>query len=149
MTSRLLIACLMAAAPLAAQQEQEHPKIPGDSVEVTVTGCLNKRVLVADDVRQPDVSSGPPVRNHAFRLQGKKDLVEVVKKNNKQRVEITGLIKKSALMEPGVKFKGGRVTVGGGTNGTMPAPNQAPDPAQNVPVLDMSSVQLIGGDCKG
>ncbi len=149
MTSRLLIACFMAAVPLAAQQEQEHPKIPNDSVEVTVTGCLNKRVLVADDVRQPDVSSGPRVHSHAFRLQGKKDLVETVKKNNKQRVEITGLIKKSALMESGVKFKGGRVTVGGGTSGMGPAPNQAPDSTQTVPVLDMSSVQLIGGDCKG
>ncbi|NUR54816.1 MAG: hypothetical protein HOQ29_10235 [Acidobacteria bacterium] len=147
MTSRLFVACLLAAVPLAAQQEQERPKVPSDSVEVAITGCLNKRVLVADDVRQTDVQSGPMVRNHAFRLQGKKDFVEVVKKNDKQRVEVTGLIKKSALMEPGVRFRGGRVVVGGGTSGMSPAPTQAPDPAQNVPVLDMSSIQLIGGSC--
>jgi hypothetical protein len=149
MTSRLLLACLLAGAPLAPQQEQERPKIPSDSVEVTIMGCLNKRMLVASDVRQTDVQSGPMVRNHAFRLQGKKDLVEVVKKNNKQRVEVTGLIKKSALIEPGVRFRGGRVVVGGGTSGMGPAPNRAPDPAENVPVLDMSSIQLIGGSCEG
>ena len=51
MTSRLLVACVLAVAPLAAQQEQERPKIPSDSLEVTITGCLNKRVLVASDVR--------------------------------------------------------------------------------------------------
>jgi hypothetical protein len=148
MRSRLLFACLIAAAPVAAQQEQERPKIPSDSLEVTITGCLNKRVLVADDVRQTDVQSGPLVRTHAFRLAGKKDLIETVKKNNKQRVEVTGLIKKSALLESGVRFKGGRVVVGGGTNGTAPGPGTAPDPAQNVVVLDMSSIQLVGGDCK-
>jgi hypothetical protein len=149
MTPRLLLACFIAVAPLAAQQEQEHPKVPNDSLEVTITGCLNKRVLVASDVRQTDVQSGPVVRNHAFRLQGKKDLVETVKKNDKQKVEVTGLIKKSALIEPGVRFKGGRVTVGGGTNGTAPGPTSAPDPAENVVVLDMSSIQLVGGNCEG
>ena len=158
MTSRLLLTCLIAATPSMIradpgnprprpQQEQERPKIPGDSVEVTITGCLNKRVLVAADVRQTDVQSGPMVRNHAFRLAGKKDLIEIVKKNDKQRVEVTGLIKKSALIEPGMRFKGGRVVVGGGTNGTAPGPMTAPDPAQNVVVLDMSSIQLVGGSC--
>ena len=149
MTSRLLLACLLAATPLAAQQEQERPKIPDDSVEVTITGCLNKRVLVASDVRQTDVQSGPMVRNHAFRLAGKKDLIDIVKKNDKERVEVTGLIKKSALIEPGMRFQGGRVVVGGGTNGTAPSASRPPDPAENVVVLDMSSVQLIGGSCEG
>ena len=147
MTSRLLLACLLAATPLAAQQEQERPKIPSDSLEVTITGCLNKRMLEASDVRQTDVQSGPVVRNHAFRLAGKKDLVEIVKKNDKQRVEVTGLIKKSALIESGMRFRGGRVIVGGGTSGTAPGPTTAPDPAQNVVVLDMSSIQLVGGSC--
>src|SRR4029453_9685987 len=142
MTSRLLLACLLAAAPLAAQQEQERPKIPDAPVELSITGCLNKRVLVASDVRQTDVQNGPMVRNHAFRLAGKKDLMETVKKNDKQRVEVTGLIKKSALIEPGPRFKGGRVVGGGGTTGTARSANRPPDPAENVVVLDMSSIQL-------
>jgi hypothetical protein len=128
------------------QEEQEHRKVPKDSVEVTVTGCLKGRVLSASDVRQADTTSGPIVRQRAFRLSGPKDLMKEVKDNDGQRVEITGLIRKSALIEPGVKIKGGRVVIGGGSMGTAGA--GIPDPAENTVVMDMSAVQLIGGSCR-
>ena len=65
MVVKIALACLLAAAPLAAQQE-EKPKVPKDSVLVTVTGCLKGRVLKAADVRQPDTTSGPVIRNSAI-----------------------------------------------------------------------------------
>ena len=144
MVVRIAFACLLAAAPLAAQQE-EKPKVPKDSYLVTVVGCLKGRVLKAADIRQVDTTSGPVIRNSAFRLTAKKDVMNQVKENDGQRVEVTGLIKKSALMEPGVKFKGGRVVIGGGTmaSGT----SNTPDPAENVLVLDASSLQALGGSC--
>jgi len=144
MVAKLALACLLAAAPLAAQQE-EKPKVPKDSYLVTVVGCLKGRVLKAADVRQVDTTSGPTIRNSAFRLTAKKDVMNLVKENDGNRVEVTGLIKKSALMEPGVKFKGGRVVIGGGTmaSGT----GSTPDPAENVLVLDASSLQALGGSC--
>lgn len=144
MVVRIALACLLAAVPLAAQQE-ERPKVPKDSYLVTVTGCLKGRVLKAADVRQVDTSSGPTIRNSAFRLTAKKDVMNLVKENDGRRVEVTGLIKKSALMEPGVKFKGGRVVIGGGTmaSGT----SNIPDPSENVLVLDASSLQALGGSC--
>lgn len=140
--SRLAFALMLAAAPLLAQQE-ERPKVPKDSVEVTITGCLKGRVLAASDVRQTDVQSGPVVRQHSFRLAGKKDVMNDVKRNNGQRVEVVGLIKKSALAEPGMRFKGGRIVVGGGTMGS----GRPPDPAENVVVMDVSAVQALGGEC--
>ncbi len=148
MTSRRLGAALLAiaaVAPLAAQQE-ERPKVPKDSVEVTVTGCIKGRVLSASNVRQTDTQSGPPIRQSSFRLSGKKDQMNDVKKNDGQRVEITGLIKKSALTEAGMKFKGGRVVVGGGS---MTAGNtgRPPDPAENVVVMDVEALQALGGSC--
>jgi len=146
MVVKLALACLIAAAPLAVQAQQEdRPKVPKDSYLVTVVGCLKGRVLRAADVRQEDTTSGPTIRNHSFRLAGKKDVMAQVKENDEQRVEISGLIKKSALMEPGVKFKGGRVVVGGGTmaSGT----SNLPDPADNVLVLDALTVQALGGSC--
>ena len=146
MVVKLALACLIAAAPLAVQAQQEdRPKVPKDSYLVTVVGCLKGRVLRAADVRQEDTTSGPTIRNHSFRLAGKKDVMTQVKENDEQRVEISGLIKKSALMEPGVKFKGGRVVVGGGTmaSGT----SNLPDPADNVLVLDALTVQALGGSC--
>jgi hypothetical protein len=137
------VALAATAASMSAQQE-EHPKVPKDSVQVTVIGCLKGRVLAAADVRQTDVQSGPPVRQHAFRLAGKKDVMKDVKKNDGQRVEVTGLIKKSALIEPGMRFKGGRIVVGGGSMGTGGRP---PDPAEQTVVMDVAAVQAIGGSC--
>ena len=144
MLSRIALAVVLAAAPLAAQQE-ERPKVPKDSILVTVTGCLKGRVIKASDVRKEDTTSGPVIRNTAFRLAGKKDVMKIVKDEDGRRVEVIGLIRKSALMEPGVKFKGGRVVVGGGTmaSGTSNLPN----PADNVLVLDAWSVQALGGSC--
>ena len=146
MVSRIALACLLAATPLVAQQE-ERPKVPKDSVLVVVTGCLKGRVLRAADVRQPDTTSGVNVRNHSFRLAGKKDVMKAVKDDDGQRVEVTGLIKKSALIEPGMKFKGGRIMVGGGTSGG--AGGSLPDPAENVVVLDATVVLALGGSCGG
>jgi hypothetical protein len=143
MIPRIVFACLLAAVPLAAQQE-EKPKVPKDSLLVTVTGCLKGRVIRAEDVRQPDTTSGMTVRNHSFRLAGKKDVMEEVKENDGKRVEISGLIKKSALIESGMKFKGGRVVIGGGSPTST---SSMPDPAENVVVLDAATVQSLGGSC--
>ena len=151
---RLVLGFLVAAAaalPLAAQQErqEEKPKVPKDSVQVIVLGCLKGRVLTAADVRQPDVTSGPLVRQRAFRLAGKKDLMKEVKANDGQRVEITGLIKKSALAERGMRFKGGRVVVGGSGGMTNGGTSHGPDPAENVVVMDVAAVTAMGGSCGG
>jgi hypothetical protein len=149
MLARLTFACLLAAAPLvaaAAQQPQEEkPKVPKDSILATIEGCLKGRVIRAYDVRQPDTTTGIEIRNHSFRVQGKKDVIEDVKKNDGQHVEITGIIKKSALIEPGVRLKGGRVVIGGGTGNV--GVNAPPDPAENVVVIDALTLRPFGNSC--
>jgi hypothetical protein len=139
------LAVLFAAAPIAAQQQEDRPKVPKDSYLVTVTGCIKGRVLKAADARHVDTTSGPVIRGTAFRLAGKKDVMKLVKEADGDRVEVTGLIRKSALMEPGVKFKGGRVVVGGGTMAS--GSGNLPSPGDNVLVLDAWSVQELGGSC--
>jgi hypothetical protein len=62
---------------------------------------------------------------------------------------VTGLIKKSALIEPGVSVAGGRVRIGSGTNGTAGSAGSIPSPAENVLVLDVETVQAIAGSCAG
>jgi hypothetical protein len=144
----LIAAAVMATPALAQEQNQEEgkPKVPKDSLQVVVLGCLKGRVLKAADVRQPDVQSGPTIRNTAFRLAGNKERMKEVKENDGQRVQISGLIKKSALQESGMKFKGGRIAVGGGptASGTTGRP---PDPAENVLVMDVLTVEGLGGTC--
>jgi len=146
MLVRFLLACALAAVPMAAQQEQEKPKpVPKDSIRVDIIGCVKGRVIRAADVRQPDTTSGVEVRAKTFRLEGKKDVMKGVKEVDGQRAEVVGLIKKSALIEPGMKIMGGRVRIGtGSTGGTT---SSLPDPAQDVVVLDTESVQALGGSC--
>jgi hypothetical protein len=147
MLARLALAALLATAPLAAQQEQEKPKVPKDSLLVVVTGCIKGRIIRAADVRQTDTTSGYNIRNSTFRLEGKKDVKKQIEGLNEQRAEVTGLIKKSSLIEPGVKFKGGRVVVGGTSPGATPG--TIPSPAENVVVLDAISAVALGGSCGG
>lgn len=146
MLIKLALAFLIAAVPVAVQEQQEHPKVPKDSVFVVVTGCLKGRVIRASDVRQEDTTAGPIVRGKAFRLAGKKDAMKAVKDSDGSVVQVSGLIKKSALIEPGIKILGGRVAIGGASNGTAPS-SAIPDPVQNVLVMDVMNVQAVGGSC--
>lgn len=146
MLVKLALACLLATAPLAAGGQEERPKVPKDSLMVVITGCIKGRVIRAADVRQTDTTSGYTIRSTTFRLAGKKDVMKVVKETDNQRAEVTGLIKKSSLIEPGMKFKGGRIVVGGGTSAG--ATGSLPSPADNVLVLDALAVQGLGGSCE-
>lgn len=140
------LACLLAAVPLAAPlAQEERPKVPKDSLLVVITGCIKGRVIRAADVRQTDTTSGVTIRSTTFRLAGKKDVMSLVKEQDGQRAEVTGLIKKSALIEPGMKFKGGRVVIGGGSSAG--STSSMPSPADNVLVLDALAVQGLGGSC--
>jgi hypothetical protein len=156
MIARFVFAFLLAAIPLLAQQQQDPqqegklPKVPKDSLLATVEGCLKGRVIRAYDVRQPDTTTGIEIRNKSFRVQGGKEIIADVKKNDGMHVEITGIIKKSALIEQGMKFKGGRVVVGGGTSTAGGSGmGGAPDPSENVVIIDAVTVRSFGDSCAG
>ena len=113
---------------------------------LVVTGCLKGRVLAVSDIRQEDTQTGPIVRAKSFRLAAKGEVMDDIKKNDKHLVEATGLVRKSALMEPGVKI-GKRITIGGGspTAGT----GGRPAPSEYLPVMDVSSIQVRNVSCGG
>ena len=98
------------------------------------------------DVRQVDVQTAPDVRSRTFRLAGKKDVMDEVKKLNGQFVEVTGLVKRSALDDQGVNI-GRRVTMSGGSPSARGT--GIPSPANNVPVMDVWSVAPRAGTCPG
>ena len=142
-----LVASLGAAAAVAVQQEtkQEKPKVPKDSIELVVTGCLKGRVLAVSDVRQTDTQSGPIVKSRSFRVAGKKDVMNDVKEHDGHLVDVTGIVKKSSLVEPGVRV-GKNVTVGGGppvagSGGTTPIPTEY------IPVLDVETIRMRASSC--
>ena len=128
----------------AAPQEQERPKVPDDSVELNVQGCLKGRVLAVSDTRETDTQSGPIVRGKSFRLAGKGDIMKEVKEEDGSFVEVTGVVKRSALDSKGIKI-GKRVAVGGGS--PVAGTHSMPEPAADVAVMDITSLRHRSSSC--
>ena len=136
-----LLAVALAAA-FAFQEGQERKKIPDDSIELTVIGCLKGRVLTTVEKRQADVESGPYVGERRFRLAAKKDVMKEIEEHDRHLVEIVGVVKRSALDDRGMSagpatFNGGPPVAGRGI----------PNPADNTPVMDVSSVRMRLSSC--
>src|SRR5258705_13543046 len=142
----MMTLALIVVLGLGAPQDnsQERPRVPKDSIELVVTGCLKGRVLAVSDVRQEDTQSGPIVRARSFRLAGKKEVMADVKKEDGHLVDVTGLVRKSALIEPGVKI-GKRIVIGGGQ--PVAGSGGRPAPTQSVPVLRGGAVRARSTSC--
>jgi hypothetical protein len=139
------LAAMLVALALAAPQEtpQEKPKVPKDSVELTVIGCLKGRVLKTSAERQTDVESGPYVGARSFHLASKKKVTEEIKRQQGHLVVVTGLVKRSSLDEKGIKVGGVAISGGSPVSGTR----SMPSPAENVAVMDVSSVRFRATSC--
>jgi hypothetical protein len=142
----LLLFAMFGLMP-AQETPREHPKVPKDSIELAITGCLTGRVLAVSDVRRPDTESGPVIRAKSFRLSAKGDLMDDIKREDHHLVEVTGVVRKTALIEPGVKI-GRRITVGGG-NPVAGSSGARPAPPEMIPVMDVWSVRLRSTSCSG
>jgi hypothetical protein len=142
-TTALLIALALTAAQ---DNAQEKPRVPKDSMMLVVTGCLKGRVLAVSDVRQEDTQTGPIVRAKSFRLAAKGDVMDEIKRDDRHLVEVTGLVKKSALIEPGVRVGKG-IVIGGGS--PTAGSGGRPAPSEYLPVMDVSSVRVRAPGCGG
>jgi hypothetical protein len=142
----MITVLLLAMIGLTTPQEttQEKPKVPKDSIELVISGCLKGRLLAVSEVRQTDTQAGPVIQARSFRLAGKGEIMDQVKKENHHLVDVTGLIKRSALYEPGMKIGKGIVISGG-----QPAAGsgRSPVPSEFVPVLDVSTIRARATSC--
>jgi hypothetical protein len=140
-----VVVMLTLALAGAGVEPQEKPRVPEDSVELTVVGCLKGRVLTTVPPREADVQRGPAVGERTFRLNGKREVMDEVKKRNRQLVEVVGLVKRSALDDKGLKA--GRVSISGGS--PVAGGGNIPTGVENVPVMDVTSVRLRETSCAG
>ena len=140
----MIVLASLLTLTLAAQAEPQEKKIPEDSVELTVVGCLKGRAFSTVPQREADVQRGPNVGERTFRLAGKKDVMDEVKKLDRRLVEIVGVVKRSSLDDKGVKV--GRVGISGGSPvaGSGGAP---PTGVDNVAVMDVTSVRERAASC--
>lgn len=139
----LLVLALAAIAP----QEPGTKKIPNDSVEIQARGCLKGRVFTAAPRTEDEgVALGPDVTGRNFRLAGKKELMDVVKRHDGQFVAIVGILRKADLTAPELGTRVGKTRVIVGQPGRDPMRGNLPTPAP-VPVMDITSVQFIDTVC--
>jgi hypothetical protein len=138
-----LIVALTFATLAPQDNPQERPRVPKDSVELVVIGCVTGRALKASDVRLVDVQSGPDVRSRSFRLAGTREVMDEVKREDGHLVEVIGLVKRSALDDRGLKISP-RVEIRGGS---PVAKSGIPNPSDNVVVMDVSSIRQRAGSC--
>jgi hypothetical protein len=142
MTHALVLVLALGLAGLRVES-QEKPRIPDDSVELTVIGCLKGRALTTVDRRDVDVERGPYVGERTFRLNGKRDVMDEVKRRNRQLVEVIGVVKRSALDDKGVKS--GRISISGGS--PVAGGGRIPTGVDDVPVMDVTSVRMRATAC--
>lgn len=140
-----LLASLTILFAVASNTPQERPRVPDDSVEIVVIGCLKGRLLKASDVSYVDTQSGPDVRSRSFRVAGKREVMTEVKRENGHLVEVTGLVKRSALDDRGIKV-GSRVEIHGGPPVSR---SGIPSVADAVAVMDVSSIRRRAMSCGG
>ena len=82
-------------------------------MRLSIPGCSkDRRFIVAErpghEPVRSDIRAG-----RRFRLHGKKDLLNEIKKQDGTMIEVTGLVRKMDLEERGMTMAGGRVRVGG------------------------------------
>jgi hypothetical protein len=140
-----VVLVMLALVLMSAQEPQEAPRVPKDSIELTVIGCLQGRILSTLDRRGTDVESSPYVGERTFRLNGKKDVMNEVKRRQHQLVEVVGLVKRSALDDKGLKS--GRVSISGGS--PVAGMGGLPTGGDQVPVMDVTAVRMRSTSCSG
>lgn len=79
-----------------------------------------------------------------IRLEGDKKVLNEIKANEGSMVALTGLMKQSDVVQPGIGVAGGRIRIAP----VMPAGRSgARDPGPPTPVLDVESYQLLNRSC--
>lgn len=139
-----MLTALAIAVLSAGSTAQEKTKVPKDSIELVVVGCLKDRFLTT--TRAPRMAEGDEldVSPDRFQISGKKAILDEVKKHDRAEVEIVGLVRKADLKEPGIPVAGGRVVVTPGRPGDRYSPIP---PADRVVLLQASSVKPLEGAC--
>jgi hypothetical protein len=138
-----LLAVTLVAAFSSLSSAQERP-VPKDSTRLSISGCANGRVFTVG--RDPEHEAPPVIELGAkVRLEGDKKVLAEVKKHEGSMVEVTGLMKQSDVVQPGIGLAGGRVRIAP----VMPSsrgPAVAPPPP--APILDVESYRLLNASCQ-
>lgn len=139
MTHALIL--LVASSSLLFAQERPVPK---DSTRLLISGCAHGRAFTVG--RDPDGESHSVelAEGMKLRLEGNKKVLNDIKAREGSMVEITGLMRKSDVIQPGIGVAGGRVRIAPANPMGRTSPY---DPGPPVPVVDVESFRLLNASC--
>lgn len=138
----LLAAALVLSGGPAAAQEKPAPK---DSTRLSVPGCAYDRLFIVDLSPEHEMPRTDLKPGRRLRLSGPKKLLGEIKARKGDMVELTGLVRKADLIEPGVGLAGGRVRI---MPGRSPVDSTAGrDPGVSQTVIDVESWRLLNAKC--
>ena len=142
---KFLFTALAAAAMSGAVALSQERPVPKDSARISIPGCARgTRFIVGRSPGHEPIRSGiAPGRR--FRLNGKKDTIQAIKKQEGMMIEVTGLVRQADLGGPGGVEIGG-VRIGGG-----PPQAGVADVRRNTggldPVLDVETWRPLAEGC--
>jgi hypothetical protein len=143
MTYRLAVLTLLLGTALAAQERE----VPKDSVRISIPGCSKDSAFVVTESPEQERTSTEIVTGRRFRLTGKKDLLNEIKKREGTMIVVTGLIRKNDLGGPGgVALGGGSVRVGQGPP-VAGGVNLKVSPGSGNAILDVEGFRPLGEPC--
>lgn len=123
---------------------QEKP-IPKDSTRLTVPGCAYDRLFLVDISPEHEMPRTDLKPGRRLRLSGPKKLLAEIKAHPGDMVELTGLIRKSDLVEQGVGLAGGRIRIMPGRSPVGAA--GGPDSTVTQAIIDVESWRLLNATC--
>lgn len=137
------VACL--GATLVAAQEQA--KVPRDSERIAIPGCARDRVLIVAESPSHEPVGTRLEPGRRFRLAGKREILDDIRRREGTMVEVTGLIRKSDLAgQSGVRLFGGRVRIGG-AQPQAPLSDTRRSSGYTEVVLDVESFRPLPESC--
>ena len=142
MKSLLLVTVVTVSGGLLSAQEKAVPK---DSVRLTIPGCAYDRLFIVDSSPEHEMPRSDIKPGRRLRLSGPKKMLEEIKARQSDMVELTGLMRKSDLIEQGVGLAGGSVRIMPGRSPV--GATGGPDSTVTQAVIDVESWRPLNVTC--
>jgi len=109
-----------------------------------ISGCARGRVFTVHHDPSHESRGYRLEEGMKLRLEGPKQVLNDIKSHESSMIEITGLMKQSEVVPPGVGVAGGRIRI----TPVMPnRPGASRDPGPSTPVIDVESYQQLNTSC--
>ena len=138
----LLVTVMTVSGGLLIAQEKAVPK---DSVRLTIPGCAYDRLFIVDSSPEHEMPRSDIKPGRRLRLSGPKKMLEEIKARQSDMVELTGLMRKSDLIEQGVGLAGGSVRIMPGRSPV--GATGGPDSTVTQAVIDVESWRPLNVTC--